>query len=60
MKYLFYKNYFLVFQTDQNNYCWRVVTKKLFSPLPAMVKELVNELENDGHTGIALIKIEKI
>ncbi|MBM5783154.1 MAG: hypothetical protein FJ368_07045 [Pelagibacterales bacterium] len=60
MEYLFCKNYFLVFSTDQYNHCWRVVTKNLFSPLPAMIDQVVKEMESEGRTGIALIKIQKI
>jgi hypothetical protein len=57
---IFCSNYFLVFQTKEANYCWRVVNKKFLVPLPRMVDDLVNELEANGKTEIALIKIKKL
>lgn len=64
MKNIFYdifcSNYFLVFKTEQMNYCWRVVNKRFLCPVPLMVEQLVRELENEGKTEIALIKIKKL
>ena len=53
-------NYFLVFQTDQLNYCWRVTNKKFFAPLPKMINQIISQMEKEGQTNIALIKIKKI
>ena len=64
MKNIFYtifcSNYFLVFQTKEKNYCWRIVRKKFLASVPSMVNDMVRELENNGKTEIALIKIEKL
>jgi hypothetical protein len=57
---IFCSNYFLVFQTKEVNYCWRVVNKKFLTTLPRMVGDIVNQMEAEGKTEVALIKIEKI
>ncbi len=64
MKNIFYRifcqNYFLVFQTKEKNFCWRVVSKKFSTSVPSMVDNLVRELEDSGKTEVALIKIKKL
>lgn len=60
MSQLFIKDYFLVFTTDQSNYCWRVINKKPFSSLPKMINDIVEQMEEEGKTNVALIKINRI
>jgi len=57
---IFCSNYFLAFQTKEKYYCWRIVRKKFLASVPSMVNDMVRELENNGKTEIALIKIEKL
>jgi uncharacterized protein YhbP (UPF0306 family) len=57
---IFCSNYFLVFQTKEANYCWRVVNKRFLAQLPRMVESVVGQMEKEGKTEIALIKIEKL
>lgn len=56
----FCSNYFLVFTTNEANYCWRVVNKKFLCSVPEMVLELTKKLENEGKTAVALIQIKKL
>lgn len=60
IKNFFGTDYFLVFRAKEFNHCWRVVTKKFLVPLPKMVNEIVDQMEKEGKTEIALIRIEKL
>jgi len=54
------QTFFLVFSTKENNYCWRVIKKNILKTIPRMVNEIVKQMEKEGKTDIALIKIERI
>lgn len=65
LKYLFAKNYYLVFITENRGikkYCWRILTIPFFcsTTLSEAVWEIRNLLKEEGETNITLIEIKKI
>lgn len=57
---MIYKDYFLVFSTSKGNHCWRVISIKFFTPIPRVINNIVNRMEEEGHKNICLIKIKRI
>jgi len=60
MKNIFCQTFFLVFETKQFNYCWRVIKKDILKTIPQMLHEVIKEMEAQGKTEIRLVKIERI